>query len=337
MDNSSLLEQQLLPLSLRNTLLTMAGGLLLLFALAGLTVNILNMLVFHRLGLYSSININFFALSAADFACASIYALISLIWLDISRAIKLSVDLEDLNFLLSPLFVSLSTFGSWVTAIISIERSCSILVPVRVKHIFTCRFTACLISAMLVAQLAILTASFTSMRLFIAPGGATSSERPRVVLDQAESDIDLYITVMFWGSSFPSFICFLLIVVSTFFLAYSLRQRQRWLQTLPGQRLQNKGKNQKRVATVTVVAVSAIYIACYLPGVSTVGIYFTIHGLNAFNAQQDNLQLILTSLVPIFQALSGVTNFFVYYKRNSRFRQNFKHLFYYDFAEVRAG
>ncbi|KAK3800922.1 hypothetical protein RRG08_060267 [Elysia crispata] len=270
--------------SLRNNLLAVNSSLIFLLGLAGLPTNVLNLLIFRTLGLDSSININFFALSTADFVCALLYIIEALILLDLSQILQLPMDLTDLEYLVASLGASVSSFGSWVTAIISVERCCCILLPVRVKHIFTRKLTVCLIVGMLVVQLVTLTASFSMMRLVLirSPLG----DRPKVGLADAATVSTLLVTLFFWGSSFPAFVCFALIVVSTIFLAITLRQRERWLQTLPGQRNENIEKNKKLVATV--VAISAIYIACFLPGASTIGVYFAFPSLDAFNLHNED-------------------------------------------------
>ena len=331
-ENETSLFPQLISRSLRNAFLMANGSFTLLVALAALPANFLNMLIFWSLGLDSSVNINFFALSAADFSNACMYAFIAVIWLDMSEIIQLPLDLTNLQYLSGPLIICMSTYGSWLTAVTSTERCFSVRFPLKVKHIFSRKITSGLIASMLVVQVIIMITSLALVRWRVTalPG----SERSKVILDTSDAERDVYITLLFWGSSLPASICFCVIVMSTVFLAMTLRQRERWLQTLPGQRNESVERNKRLAATV--VAISAIYITCLLPGVAIVGVFTMIPNLDILNIQNEHMSLVLISFVSIFQTVSLMANIFIYYSMNSRYKQCFKRMFCFACNKIRT-
>ncbi|RUS78928.1 hypothetical protein EGW08_013306 [Elysia chlorotica] len=349
-ENQTAPDAGLMSVWLRNTLLAVNGVLLLLLSLAGLVTNALNMLVFGKTGLNTGINISFFALSAADFACAALYVLEAVIMVDMSHLVRLPVDIVDLEYVVSYWLVSVVSFASWVTGIISVERCLCIVMPVRVKRIVTRKLVVALIAAMLVVQSLMLMASLVLMQFEVIPAKsgeitlappsevmdtdmqATSSEltrpqasdRPRVFMERSGFLTAFITALLFWATTVPALACYIVIVVSTTFLAVALRQRERWLQTLPGQTSHNIGKNRKLVTTV--VAVSVIYIVCFSPGASAIVTYFALPSQDALNVHVENLVFVLLSYAPIFQALSGMANIFVYFNMNARYRHDLKSL-----------
>ncbi|GFS19689.1 rhodopsin [Elysia marginata] len=324
--------ESVLSASVRHTIFSVNSSVLLVLSLAGLPSNILNMAIFRKLGLDSSINISFFSLSAADFFCACIYAVLALIMMDMSGLIDIGVDLADIQFLLATVFVCISTFGSWVTTLISMERCYCVVAPVSVKQVCTRKSTIGLIVGMLLVQVAIIATNLYAVRIYMdrSPEG----DRPRAVLDNAGTNGRLFVTLLFWGTSVPTLVCFGVIVLSTVFLAIALRQRSTWLQSLPGQRTGTIAVNRKLI--MTVVAISVIYIACFVPSVAVGVLYFFIPALNPFQSEKRDLALAIGSFVRISQALSGVLNIFVYVRMNTRFRDCLKTLLCTLCAQLRV-
>ncbi|GFS14864.1 chemosensory receptor A [Elysia marginata] len=314
---------QLVSLSLRNTFLTVNGGILLLLSVAGLPINILNMMAFRKLGFDISMNISLFALSAADFACACLYAALAVIMQDMSGLIDLSIDLNDVQFMLGIVIVCLSAYGSCVTALINLERCCCVIFPTKFKDYFTRKSTICLLTAMLAVQMGII-ATCTGSSSFSVTKSPTSGGRSRLRLKTSRLGRIFFIELLFWGASVPFMLSFVGIVVSTIFLSTALNQRNRWLKSLPGSQIETIAKNQKLVGTV--VAISATYIICFLPKVTVSFVDLFNPALNPMVTSKGNIAFVGVSFMRIFQAFSGMFNIFIYVKMNSKFRQYLKKL-----------
>ncbi|RUS78186.1 hypothetical protein EGW08_014045 [Elysia chlorotica] len=328
--NESSLVQQIVPIPLRNLFLKINCSVLLLFALAGIPNNILNILIFRKLGFNSNINIHFLFLSTIDLICAIIYACVAVIMLDMSGLIRLPVDLADAIYLTAIVLISLSTIGSWVTAIISVERCCSVVMPVKVKHIFTRKVTICLNAGMVIFQMAIITVNVTSLKFRV--NKPLNDGRLQVIL--VYSDDSLYIALLFWGASLITFICMATVVVSTAFLGTALRQRERWLESLPFSANLSTRVNNRKVAR-TVVAISSIYITCSIPGVVVLLVLFAVPTLNPFAPAAESLSMVLSTFIQSFLAFSGMANIFVYLNMNSKYKEYFKNLLCFVCAQSR--
>ncbi|KAK3773037.1 hypothetical protein RRG08_029089 [Elysia crispata] len=329
--NGTALVHQFMSLSLRNLFLMVHGGILLFLATCGLQTNVLNILIFRKLGLASSINISFLALSAADLACTCSYAFMAVMMLDMSGLIRLPTNLAALQYPLTPVQRGLTAFGSWVTAIISFERCCYVAFPMKAKLFFTRKLNICLIVGMFIVQTVTITSNLVFIRMTIYKSAL--SDRPRIVVDNSASEKSLYVILLFWAASFPNFICFTVIVASTAFLGISLKQRGKWLQSLPGPRYEETERNKRVVKTV--VAISAIYITCFLPGVLVILVLFAAPSIGLPDPQTD-LTFILTIFVRNFEALSVMTNIFVYFKMNSKFNRCLKILMCFACSQIRT-
>ena len=101
----------------------------------GIIDNTLNIIVFYRMGLSSTSNISFFALAFGDLFCVVYTISTSVIHHPFIDDAVWGIDLESVMILLYPLFLGAAAFGSFVTAIISVERSCCIAIPLKVKKL----------------------------------------------------------------------------------------------------------------------------------------------------------------------------------------------------------
>ena len=101
-------------------------------AIGGVFTNIVNILVFFKMGLHSTSNINFFTLAIADLLCVA-YAIPAFTflhpWVD---EVLWNFSFLSLFDFLYPFFIAYCAFGSWVTTIISVERACCIAFPLKV-------------------------------------------------------------------------------------------------------------------------------------------------------------------------------------------------------------
>ena len=217
--------QQILSLEKRILILKINSVPLLLVALIGLPTNVLNMLTFRKMGLYSTINISFFFLSIIDLVCECLYTFTALAFMEMSELIDISVELADVVYLLGPVAMGLIAIGSWLTALISVERCCCVVIPLKVKNIFTKKVTLGLILGMIIFQIASVTVCLTQMKFTMKP--SPGDHWRKIVLDRSKIDKFLIAALVFGASSSITFICFIVIVASTVFLSIVLRQRER--------------------------------------------------------------------------------------------------------------
>ena len=97
----------------------------------GIFSNIINILIFYKMGLSSSSNISFFCLAIAD-AC-NVSAALVMSFEDMFDDSHLLMAMRDVTLLTSHAYYFFSAMSSWITTIISMERSCCIIYPLKVS------------------------------------------------------------------------------------------------------------------------------------------------------------------------------------------------------------
>ena len=320
---------QAISLDQRNLILKITSILIMVVTVVAFTTNILNIITFYRMHLYSTINLCFFALSIIDLACEFLYAVIALVMMGMSDLIDFGAEVTDLLYLLGPVVMGFSTLGSWVTAIVSVERCCWLVSGKRIKSFFTRRNTLSLILGMLLFQLISITVNLAQMRLSAVH--LDRAGRKQIVLDRSKINSTFFLYIRFWSGAVVTFICFVIIASSTSFLGIKLRQRERWLQNprCPRNALIRRAKTQVRA----VIGVSASYIASHLPGMIFIVLTIFSPALKPLDPHKDNLFLAIGSCIVLCQSLSDVINFFVYLKIISNFKICLRELLFPDSDE----
>ncbi|GFS09165.1 chemosensory receptor B [Elysia marginata] len=99
----------------------------------GLLTNIANVITFFRMGLTTTNNINFFALSIADLFCAAYTTSCLVLLHPFVDDVVWNFSLLSMMTVVHILYLCASAFGSWVTAVICVQRFCCIVYPMKVK------------------------------------------------------------------------------------------------------------------------------------------------------------------------------------------------------------
>ena len=97
----------------------------------GICSNIINVLVFYKMGLSSSSNISLFSLAITD-AC-TVTAVLVMSFEDMFDDSHLPMRMRDVTLFTSHVYYFFSAMGSWITTMISMERSCCIVYPMMVR------------------------------------------------------------------------------------------------------------------------------------------------------------------------------------------------------------
>ena len=108
----------------------------------GLASNIVNIAVFYKMGLSSVSNICFFCLAITDFNCVT-YILVVTFALHpgLKPHVFLPMAMLDAVLTSDTVYYAFSAMGSWITAIINMERSCCVVLPLKVGTIRRCRYS----------------------------------------------------------------------------------------------------------------------------------------------------------------------------------------------------
>ena len=107
-----------------------------MIAIFGIVTNIMNIIIFYKLGLALTINYSFFVLAITDLLYVVHGLINNIIWYPLVHDVFFNFSWSSLMYFVAPINVGYSAFGSWVQTIISVERACCIVFPLKVTQKF---------------------------------------------------------------------------------------------------------------------------------------------------------------------------------------------------------
>ena len=100
----------------------------------GMITNILNIIIFYKMGFALTTNYSFFVLAITDFFFVVHNFIAAILWYPLVNDLLFNFSWVSVMYFASPFTVSYSAFGSWVSTVISVERACCIVFPLKVTH-----------------------------------------------------------------------------------------------------------------------------------------------------------------------------------------------------------
>ncbi|GFO11923.1 chemosensory receptor b [Plakobranchus ocellatus] len=196
-----------------------------IIAAAGVVCNIINILVYWRIGFKESITVSLFALSISDLAI-----LIVKIWsvlCQVPSLLQLSDTasfLRELSLITGVLKITLTRISIWITVLITMERCACIGLPLKVKRIFTPRRTVLVIASCAVLIFLSTIPIYMSVYIGYRPVHGTNRTRLGVLrTTSAESLRGMSISI----NLFIQFFSLVVIIVSNGLLLAALRREKR--------------------------------------------------------------------------------------------------------------
>ncbi|GFO07552.1 peptide receptor gpcr [Plakobranchus ocellatus] len=290
----------------------------------GVIANIANVLVFWKMGFTVVCNISFFCLSLSDLFCSGFLILQGMsIQPNVAR-LDLKISVKDITTYMCPIFWCISAFGSWVTALISMERCCCIVLPLKVQRIFTHRTVKGLILGQVIYQVATGTPHYFAMKLEFTTLPTTNETK--LILNGSAYNHDLGVLSQVLSYSIPTFLCFILVIIGTIFLVVSMKRSLKFRSSATSKdRTLNTDKELKIIKTI--IFISIIYIVCLFPNVIVFFSSLIFPTFRVFNPYLSSLYGIVLGFTLIFQSISMAVNIFVYLKLSSAYRKTFYKLF----------
>ncbi|GFO48573.1 peptide receptor gpcr [Plakobranchus ocellatus] len=302
----------------------------LVIATFGFFSNIVNVIVYTRMGFVETSSITLVALSLAD--------LVTEIWLVLMAAGYRpdydGTDVPPLSVTLvhavSPISSAVLGYGSWITALISTERCLCIVYPMKVKSIFTVRRISILLVIVLIVQLSTIIPHYATMQLTYIQSPVTN--RTELAFTWTEYSIYVESITLFASFTLPSLICFSIVVVCTTFLVIKLNQSARWRQStsnVAGSKQDGTRPISSKETRVvhTVVLICAIYIFCFAPNVFTITAMAVYPNFHQRDPYLGNLVSVCFSVAYPCQSISSAINIFVYIRMSTKYRETFCQLF----------
>ncbi|CAL1548045.1 unnamed protein product, partial [Lymnaea stagnalis] len=287
--------------------------------------NAINMAVFARQGLDSSMNLTFFSLSACNLVSALL-----ILWMNVNASLvlfggNLPAGLNDVVYLTGgwPTACIFRT-ASWITAYITAERCACVAFPLTVKRVITPFRTAgalATLAAVNVAALAPVYASAYFDRKFNAETNSTS-----VVLAFG-SNRDFNEGVAFILHACLIATSLVLLAAFTCALIGQLERSSRWRKdtSFNVKQVETMSVKQKRTIALVIV-VACVMIACYSPLVTLSVVEIFVDDFRE-SGTYGNIYKISWAASFVLGAVSSSVNILFYYKMSSRYRDAFRELF----------
>ncbi|GFO01971.1 chemosensory receptor b [Plakobranchus ocellatus] len=248
----------------------LAQLLQLIVAGFGIFSNIVNVIVYIKMGFSDTSSITLTALSLADLATECyLFLMAASLHGSYDHAESIFPVTVTVVYLLSTAAFAMMGYGSWITAIISVERCLCIVFPMKVKSIFTVQRITILVIIVFILQMSSIIPTYATMTVAYVQSPITNRSSLAVIQSEYGRYIETITT--FAAFTIPSVICLSIVVLCTIFLVVKLNQSAIWRKsTSNATSKQDRSMSTKENRVVrTVVMICAIYIFFFAPNVFT--------------------------------------------------------------------
>ncbi|KAI8779117.1 G-protein coupled receptor [Biomphalaria glabrata] len=298
-----------------------------LLNILGIVTNIINIAVFSKQGMKSTVNISFTALSVSDlinvilteWACIGSYLLL----LNSPDVIILP---NEINYLTGAFpHVCVTRITAWITVYMTAERCLCIALPFKVKRLITQKRTVLAIATIYLLNILLMVPELLYYKIDWKFSTLFNTTKVGIVVNKSNSQ--------FQGISFLLFtlaliISFILVIILTLILIFQLNKMSKWRSGSQNTDEQPRRLFLKdRVAVRTVLIVACVLIVTFFPNFVLCWLSFILPGFS-INGQFSELYLDFASFVALFDAINASTSAFLYYSMNSTYRKTLREMFF---------
>ncbi|CAG5120539.1 unnamed protein product [Candidula unifasciata] len=292
-------------------------------SLFGIISNLINLVIFYRQGLNSTINISFFALALSDLCCSFFQQLF--------------------NFYVSPLFDDLpvqfadvqhltigvqrgifSKITCLITVYITAERCLCVAFPLHIKQIITTRRTTAIIVLIYLLTVCSFVPLYTSSYLgwkFYPEWNQTRIGLIAYTENQAAS------AIVYSMLAISGLLSFIAVIILAAILIAKLREKSAWVKTANAQKEKAGSLSKRDRATMRmVVLIVSILIICYAPS-TMLGVVTVLEPEFSPGGKYYNWYYVLWSFAMLFETTNSSVNIFLYLKMSSKYNQTFREIF----------
>ncbi|XP_055898911.1 sex peptide receptor-related protein 2-like [Biomphalaria glabrata] len=288
-------------------------------SLCGIIANCINIIVFSKQGLNTSVNLNLFSLAVADLGSLSSLFLESL-------SFKPALERAGIAYLTTELFYASSVtlrflfarIAWWITTFISFERCLCVTLPLHIKQVLTTKRT--------ILAHAVITASIiTAVSPFLVARPLGSKLIPSInttLIGLFYTENGPYIErIAFCFNAILQFTSYILNIIFTAVIILQLNLNSRWRQNLSS--LKDRSKRDKKLAKM-VGCICSIFIVCAMP--SCVNFMMSVLQVSGFSGW-DRSFLTFREIIMTLEAINSTINIIVYYNMSSNYKEAFFSIF----------
>ncbi|KAH9505319.1 hypothetical protein Btru_059251 [Bulinus truncatus] len=287
----------------------------------GLGANVTNILVFYRNGLSNSVNMSFFFRSASD-----VMRILSILWSGVSLnpyvdSLQAPVRFGDVFYATGGMVSSCTTRVTvCITVYVTLERCLCVLLPLKVKTIFTPGRTLLVMVLVYVINIASFIPVYSSMQLVWAYSGVQNRSILSLVFKDKRTVVEGLSYVINNAILTAGVI---LLFIFTFLLMVLVKVKARW-------RKENAAdKDQVKMTTardtklmVMVLAVALVVVGCVTPRLLLTAVSAAVPDFN-FGGRYETVFRTAHYVLYIFAAVDSTVNILIYYTISANYRQAF--------------
>ncbi|XP_013065800.2 N-formyl peptide receptor 3-like [Biomphalaria glabrata] len=291
----------------------------------GTVTNVINAIIFARMGFNDSVNVSLFGLAISDLGC-----LVTLIWLNtcfnpLFNQSDIPFEAVEIQYLTAGWpHVSFTRVTSWITAFITLERCLCITIPLKVKLLITPKRVAGVVVLifliMVVVTLPVYYCNQFDWKYY--------PSKNRTLLGLVfTADREAIERILFTINSVViPFSAFFAVIICTVILVIKLKEKTKWRQssTAAGKSDNVSGRDQK-VARM-IVMVSALFIACFTP-MTLFFVGMIVVPELSITGKYRNIFFICSSFSFILESTNSSLNIFIYYSMSSKYKSQFNRMF----------
>ncbi|XP_035829449.1 thyrotropin-releasing hormone receptor [Aplysia californica] len=293
----------------------------------GLISNVINIVVFVKLGFHDSMNISLMGLAVSDLVSLVSMVYISLSYNPLFVNAGLPFDPLGVQYMVGGgIHVCFARITSLITAFITFERCLCIAMPLKVKLIITPTRTKLIIFSIFAVMFVVFSPFYFVNKLT----WELDADRNATILTHTFTDDRIIvetITFLIHGVIFSVF-CFVLIICCTVILVVKLNSKTKWREATAAKGVnapEGVGVKDKRVVKM-VTFISSIFIVCFFPATVILLALALVPDLG-YGAKYENMWFVLWSISCLTETVNSSVNILVYLKMSSKFRAVFMKTF----------
>ncbi|XP_059168502.1 uncharacterized protein LOC131950399 [Physella acuta] len=287
----------------------------------GLAANLLNIIIFSKQGYDDSVNVTLTALALSDIGALitlQAYNLMVNPWFLRAELPVVAIDLAGISaFYPHNYFIRVCGF---ITAFSALERCCCVLLPLKVKRLFTNKATLIInIAIFIVTLLDVFPIYFVA---FLDWAFYPDVNKTLLGMTFREDPNPIFSVSYFITDLFAPYFTFFVIITCTSLTVLTLKRRAAWRKDVTSVKHHTTtGMTRKDTKLVLMLsAVSCMFIACLVPQSAILTALTFVPGIGVHEPYFD-VSLVCYSICYVMETVSSSANVLVYYKMSSRYRE----------------
>ncbi|GFN95594.1 chemosensory receptor a [Plakobranchus ocellatus] len=299
-----------------------------ILAVIGVFTNVINMAVFHKMGLSDGVTQNFFILSVSDFFMALVTMINGLIYILMTHfyngeggSSEKNTQILNWATILAVCFpqnVSLIT-----TVVIAVVRCCCVAMPLRVKFLVTASRQLAVILFFSFSATVFLLYAFAPIQVIFVDNPLTNSSLA-VFVNLEWLTYTLLTNICFYSGFFIVIVCVIILAISLYRSSHFRQKSASGGSSSDDSQIKERRRETRVV--ITVVFVSVVSIVCYLPTLVFAVLGEVVKEYSAFGIYRNSNSFTLI-IMAVALLINLNVNIFIYYFFNTRYRNVFMALF----------